>query len=277
MKKYNCIIVDDETLAQELIETHLQKIPNIEVVAKCHTAMEALGVLKERHIDIMFLDIEMPDISGIELLKSLSIQPYTIFTTAYSEYAVESYELNVVDYILKPVTFERFFKAVSKVMDLLNIKVEGQQNNRVEEIEEDYIFVKSDYKAVKVRFDDIIYAESMQKYVQFHLNNSRVMTLMSLTHLAEILPNSKFFRCQKSFIVNLHKIDGVDGNQLIMSSGDKVPVSKAAKAELFSRIDKRGLFSLLSDLTKFKQLLSLFDGLLVLCCNDSNDIPINHQ
>ncbi|MCP4179142.1 MAG: response regulator transcription factor, partial [bacterium] len=241
MKTYNCIIVDDETLAQDLIETHLTKISNINVVAKCHTAMEAGQVLNEHTIDIMFLDIEMPDLTGIEFLKSLNKPPYTIFTTAYSEYAIESYELNVVDYLLKPVRFDRFFKAINKVLALLKGKDPEDKPKEPDSVSDDYIFVKSNYKAVKIHFNDIVFVESMQKYVKFHLTDKKVTTLMSLSSLEDILPASEFFRCQKSFIVKLSKIEGIEGNQLIMSSGYKVPVSKKLKHELIEIIDKNKL------------------------------------
>ncbi|MDY8135925.1 LytR/AlgR family response regulator transcription factor [Aquimarina sp. 2201CG5-10] len=238
MKIYNCLIVDDETLAQELIENHLKKIPNVDIIAKCHTAMEALSVLNEQAVDIMFLDIQMPDLTGLELLKSLDKPPYTILTTAYSEYALESYELNVVDYLLKPIRFDRFFKAIGKALTLLNDKTPANVQN---EETEDYIFVKSDYKAVKIRFNDIEYIESMQKYVKFYTKDKMVMSLMSLTSLNDILPSSKFFRSQKSYIVNLSKIESIDGNLLIMSSGAKIPVSKRLKGDLIHLIDPNQL------------------------------------
>ena len=243
MKMHNCIIVDDETLAQELIETHLTKISNINVFAKCYTAMEALQVLNEHEIDIMFLDIEMPDLTGIEFLKTLRNAPYTILTTAYSEYAMESYELNVVDYLLKPVRFDRFFKAINKVLALLKDNVPRLSPVQTNTINDDYIFVKSDYKAVKIIFNDIVYIEGMQKYVKFHLIDKKVTTLMSLSSLERILPPAYFFRCQKSFIVNLSKIGGIDGNQLIMRNEIKVPVSKNLKNKLIQIIDKNKLLS----------------------------------
>jgi len=240
LKNYNCIIVDDETLAQELIEAHLAKIPNVNIVARCHTAMEAMSILNNTPIDIMFLDIEMPDITGIEFLKFLDKPPLTILTTAYSEYAIESYELNVIDYLLKPIRFDRFFKAITKAFSILKDTIDRSIiENKI--VEEDYIFVKSDYKAVKISFNELIYAESMQKYVKFHLKNKTVMSLMSLTSLDEILPTSNFFRCQKSFIVNLTKIESIDGNLLIMVNGAKVPVSKTLKSKLVGLIDKNNL------------------------------------
>ncbi len=240
MQTVRCLIVDDETLAQELVEAHLKKIPNLTVEGKCHTAMEAMAVLNSQQIDLLFLDIEMPDLTGIDLLKSLQSPPLTIFTTAYSEYALEGYELNVVDYLLKPIRFDRLFKAVSKALPLLQ-KGESVTSHPSSEVASDFLFVKSDYKAVKIKFDHIIYVEGMQKYVKFHLEDERVTTLMSLSKLEGILPEDRFFRCQKSFIVNLKKIKGIDGNQLIMENDAKVAVSKSLKGELVRRLDSYGL------------------------------------
>lgn len=242
MKYYSCIIVDDETLAQDLIENHLKKIPSVKVAAKCHTAMEALAVLNQETVDIMFLDIEMPDLTGIEFLKALEKPPCTIFTTAYSEYALTGYELNVVDYVLKPVQFDRFFKAVSKALTLLKEKETTPKNSNDEENKNGYLFVKSDYKAVKILHHDILYVESMQKYVRFHLKDKKpVVTLMSMSSLVDHLPARQFFRCQKSFIINLDEIESIEGNQLVLFSGKKVPVSKNFKPELLRLVDRNGL------------------------------------
>lgn len=242
MKPYTCIIVDDETLAQELIEAHLGKIPNVEVVAKCHTAMEALAALNEQAVDIMFLDIEMPDLTGIDFLKTQNDPPYTIFTTAYSEYALEGYELNVVDYLLKPIRFDRFFKAVSKVIALLKENESEGLTPKAKQDKDNYLFVKSDYKAVKVLYQDILYVESMQKYVRFHLKDKRpVVSLLSISALTELLPASQFFRCQKSFIINLDQIESIEGNQLVLFTGQKVPVSKNLKSELLKLVDRNNL------------------------------------
>ncbi len=241
MKTYNCIIVDDETLAQELIEVHLSKISSIHILAKCHTAIEAMDVINNYHVDIMFLDIQMPDITGIEFLKSLDTAPLTILTTAYSEYAIEGYELNVIDYLLKPISFDRFFKAIAKVLSILKEVNDTIAIENMTLVNDDYIFVKSDYKAIKISFNELVYVESMQKYVKFYLKDKMVMSLMSLTSLEEILPSSNFFRCQKSFIVNLTKIECIDGNQLLLNNRTKIPVSKNLKSELVKLIDKNNL------------------------------------
>lgn len=242
MEKYKCLIVEDEILAQNLLINYLSKIPDIEVVDTCQTAMEALTFLKNETIDILLLDIQMPDLTGIELLRAIQQPPLTILITAYSEYAIEGYELNVVDYLLKPVKFDRFFKAIAKVLELLNQKSDKQNTPILDtEIAPDYIFVKSDYKAIKVKFEEIIYIESMQKYVKFKCKDSQVTTLLSLSKLEKILPQKDFLRIQKSFIANLNHIIGIEGNQLIMANKDKIPISKSIKPHLIQLIDKNRL------------------------------------
>lgn len=238
MEKYKCLIVEDEVLAQNLLINYLSKIPDIEVVGTCQTAMEALTFLKNKTIDILLLDIQMPDLTGIELLRAIHQPPFTILITAYSEYAIEGYELNVVDYLLKPVKFDRFFKAIAKVLELLNQK-SVNKNTSIENTdkEPDYIFVKSDYKAMKVKFEDILYIEGMQKYVKFKCRDSQVVSLLSLSKLEEVLPTRNFLRIQKSFIANLNHITGVEGNRLIMINKDKIPISKSIKPDLLRRID----------------------------------------
>ena len=242
MEKYKCLIVEDEILAQNLLINYLSKIPDIEVVGTCQTAMEALSFLKNEAIDILLLDIQMPDLTGIELLKAIQQPPLTILITAYSEYAIEGYELNVVDYLLKPVKFDRFFKAIAKALELLN-----QKNNQKStplsnpDNQPDYIFVKSDYKAVKVKFEEILYIEGMQKYVKFKCKDSQVVSLLSLSKLETILPEKDFLRIQKSFIANLNHIIGIEGNQLIMVNKDKIPISKSIKLHLIQLLDKNKL------------------------------------
>ena len=242
MEKYKCLIVEDEVLAQNLLKNYLSKIPDIEVIGTCQTAMEALSFIKNQTIDILLLDIQMPDLTGIELLRAIQQPPLTILITAYSEYAIEGYELNVVDYLLKPVKFDRFFKAIAKILELLNQKTEKKDPSIPEEDKVlDYIFVKSDYKAIKVKFEEILYIEGMQKYVKFKCKNSQVITLLSLSRLEEILPIKDFLRIQKSFIANLNHIIGIEGNQLIMANKDKIPISKSIKSHLIQLVDKNQL------------------------------------
>ncbi len=242
METYTCLIVEDEILAQDLLKNYLSKIPGIELIGTCQTAMEALSFIKNENVDILLLDIQMPDLTGIELLRAIKQPPLTILITAYSEYALEGYELNVVDYLLKPVKFDRFFQAIAKVLERLNQKT-PQKDAAIPDTDTaaDYIFVKSDYKAIKVKFDEILYIEGMQKYVKFKCKDTQITTLLSLTKLEDILPTKDFLRIQKSFIANLNHIVGIEGNRLVMSNTDKIPMSKSIKSHLIELLDRNGL------------------------------------
>lgn len=238
---YKCLIVDDESLAQDLVEAHLKKIPGFDCVGKCSTAMEAMQALSERAVDVLFLDIEMPDITGLEFLRSLNNQPLTVLTTAYSEYALDGYELGVVDYLLKPITFERFFKTASKLSGLLDTKPSQMAQEPKSGIEQQAIFVKSEYKLLQIRLNEIEFVEGMQKYVVIHRKDKeKVVTLMSMTKAEEILPASKFMRIHKSYIVNLEKIREISGNRIKLEKGE-IPLSKNLKSALIDRIDQHGL------------------------------------
>lgn len=240
MEKYTCLIVEDEILAQNLLLNYISKIPEIKVVGTCQTATEALSFLRNEPIDVLLLDIQIPDLTGLELLRAIPKPPLTIIITAYSEYAIEGYELNVVDYLLKPVKVDRFFKAIENVLELLELKKSKNQITVFKEAP-DYIFVKSDYKAIKLNFKEILYVEGMQKYVKFKKENSQVTTLLSLTKLENILPEKDFLRIHKSFIVNLNHITSIEGNRLTMTNKDKIPIGKSMKQQLIKLLDKNNL------------------------------------
>ena len=234
---YECLIIDDEALARQLIEAHLAHIPNIESIHSCSSAIEAEQYLRSNKIDILFLDIQMPKLSGIDFLKSLQISPKVILTTAYSEFALESYELNVVDYLLKPITFERFYKAVNKVIEILNIEREIKESSTAQ-IEERSILIKSSHQLIKIELSDILFIEGLHKYVKIVTLKKNHITLISLTAIENELPSQIFYRCHRSFIVNLSKVELIDGNQAIIAS-HKVPISKTSKAELILKLGKQ--------------------------------------
>jgi DNA-binding LytR/AlgR family response regulator len=238
MNKFSCIIVDDETLARELLVDHCQKIPDLEIKALCSNAIAAKTALEQFTPDILFLDIQMPDLSGFELLRILKKQPATIITTAFSEYAIEGYELDVLDYLLKPIEFDRFFKAVSKAIEWLKRGNETQLTdtnlaliNSSLEVKENSFFVKSDYKTVKVVYDEILYIEALQKYVRIHTVHQRIVTMMSMSSLEELLPKAGFLRIHRSYIANLKKIDSIEGNTIHIGKY-QLPVSKGQKEDL---------------------------------------------
>lgn len=232
------IIVDDEPLAQEVLSTYIQKFPQLELVAQCNNAVEAGAILRNESIDLMFLDIEMPQISGIDFLKTLSKRPNVILTTAYSEYAMDGYELNVVDYLLKPIAFDRFAKAVNKALEQ---GTSGQAETKPnEEKSADYIFVKADKKLIKVRFSDISYIEGLKDYVILHTPSGRIVTLQTMKSLESKLPSTIFMRVHRSYIVNLSNVSIIEGNTIQM--GKKViPIGKNYKDLLLEVVNKNRL------------------------------------
>jgi len=234
----NVIIVDDEPLAQEVLETYVSKFPALNLIAKCSNAVEAFDVLNKNSIDLMFLDIQMPQISGIDFLKTLPNPPQVIFTTAYSEYAMDGYELNVVDYLLKPISLDRFAKAVNKA-----VAKELQENEPsipASKETADYIFVKADKKLIKIRFDQINYIEGLKDYVILHTPNGRVVTLQTMKSLEIKLPSDIFMRVHRSFIVNLANISIIEGNTVQIEK-KIIPIGKNYKDVLLAIINKNRL------------------------------------
>lgn len=235
------IIVDDEPLAQDVLETYIEKIPELHLVRKCNNALEANEVLKREHIDLMFLDIQMPQLTGIDFVKTLSRPPLVIFTTAYSNYAVEGFELNALDYLLKPISLERFIKAVNKAQEQLDL----QQKERPEEhSSESYFFVKADKKLIKVNFDEIVYIEGLKDYVIIRLENQRVITLQTMKSLEDKLPLNRFKRIHRSYIVNIDKIEAIVGNMIEVMEKNQprhLPIGKNYRDELLDMINKNKL------------------------------------
>jgi len=199
-----CLIIDDEPLAIEVIKAHLSQLSGFELINTFTNVVEALDVIKTENIDLIFLDIEMPLLSGIDFVKTIPNVPKVIFTTAYRHYAIESYELNVVDYLLKPISFGRFFKAVNKYKAMAQMPV-ATQTNFEELVMNDHLYVNVNKKFVKIKFDEMLYVESIKDYVKIHLTNSSVVTKDALSSFEAKLP-SYFLRTHRSFIVNTHKI-----------------------------------------------------------------------
>lgn len=236
----NVIIVDDEPLAQEVIETYVSKFPALNLVAKCNNAVEAFEVLNKEAVDLMFLDIQMPQISGIDFLKTLSNPPQVIFTTAFSEYAMDGYELNVVDYLLKPISLDRFAKAVNKAIAQGQASQENEPTSLNHSEPSDYIFVKADKKLIKIRFDEINYIEGLKDYVILHTPNGRVVTLQTMKSLELKLPSEIFMRVHRSFIVNLGNISIIEGNTVQINK-KIIPIGKNYKDLLLKVINKNRL------------------------------------
>ncbi|MCB0558498.1 MAG: response regulator transcription factor [Lewinellaceae bacterium] len=244
----NVIIVDDEPLAQDVLETYIEKIPELNLVEKCSNALEANEALKNHDIALMFLDIQMPQLTGVDFLKTLSHPPLVIFTTAYPNYAIEGFELNALDYLLKPISLERFMKAVNKAMGQLELQNKGGSvpgGGEEEGGEEpDFIFVKADKKLVKVNYADIIYIEGLKDYVIIRMENSRVITLQTMKSLEEKLPQNIFKRIHRSYIVNVDKIEAIVGNMIEViekNQAKHLPIGKNYRDELLELINKNRL------------------------------------
>ena len=232
-----CIVVDDEALARKLLETYINQTPNLELVALCKNPMEAAEILQREQVDLMFLDIQMPQISGVSFLKSLRKKPYVVFTTAYEKYALEGYALDVVDYLLKPFGFERFFQAVNKVSERLMSATPTtyEQVETIEEPHKDYILVKSEHRIHRIKFKDIDYIQSMQAYVSFYGNGERIMSLNTMKKLEAELPKSQFIRIHKSYIIAIDKIEVLEGNQVVIGK-QKIPIGASYREVVMKQI-----------------------------------------
>jgi len=231
-----CAIIDDEFLARKYIKDYVNKVPYLELAGDYNSPLKAMEKLQEGAIDLLFLDIQMPDISGLDFLRSLDHKPYVILTTAYEEYALEGYELEVTDYLLKPFSFDRFLKAVNKVNKSMQEKqpqpeAQTQQQTQTD-FKDSYIIIRADRKLYKINYEDLIYIEGQKAYVTFHSENKkRITALASLKDLEEKLPSDQFIRTHKSYIVSIKKIDALEGNQLEVS-GEKLPVGKNYRQEV---------------------------------------------
>jgi two-component system, LytTR family, response regulator len=234
--KIKCIAVDDESLARKMMEDYILQIPFLELVKTCKNAFEAMEVLSSESIDLVFLDIQMPGMLGTQFLESLTQKPMVIFVTAYEQYAVESYNLAVVDYILKPVSFERFLKAANKAKDFKNNELLKLNNDQTEQL--DYMFVNVEYSIVKINFDSISHIEGLKDYIKIYVNNAvhPILTKSTLKGIEEKLPSSKFIRVQKSFIVNMGKIESIRNHRITIGKFD-IPVSDTNMEALLEAIN----------------------------------------
>ena len=230
----SCIIVEDEPLARNLLTDYVKKIPSLNLVAACSGPMEAMEILKSHSIDLMFLDIQMPELTGIGLLKALPNKPMVIFTTAYSEYALQGYELDVVDYLLKPITFERFLRAVNKVQ----VRTSAKPGPSGIAPTDEFIFVKDGTKLVKIMLNDILYIEGLKDYVTIFTKTQKIVSLQRLKTMEEQLPESLFVRVHNSYIVSLRAITSVHKNEVEIGTAF-LPVGETFKKSFKEAIERR--------------------------------------
>ena len=234
--KISCIAIDDEPLAVKKISAYIQKTPFLELVAECRSAFEAMEIINNRKIQLLFIDINMPNLNGLEFVKSLTDKPYIVFTTAYSEYAVEGFKVDAADYLLKPVTYSSFLKAANKVKNLIDLTTNSQKESI--RATTSHLFVKSDCKLIRIELDDIKYIESQHEYIKIHLTNSTpVLTQLSMKAIEEQLPSDRFMRVHRSFIVNLKKISVIERNRIVFASKVFIPVSEQYKEKFQEYID----------------------------------------
>ncbi len=239
----SCLIVEDEPLARNLLEQYIKKVPSLRLVQSCASPMVAVEILREQAVDLLFSDIQMPEITGITLLKILPKKPLVIFTTAYSEYALEGYELDVVDYLLKPITFERFLKAVEKAAQRLAVPPnppESVAESKTETEKPNFIFVKDGTKLVKVKLGDILYIEGLKDYVMIYTRQQKIVTLQRMKNLEAELPAHQFVRIHNSYIVALEGIDAIDKDKVQIGK-TFLPISDSYRKSFKEFIEQNNL------------------------------------
>ena len=236
--KLNCVIIEDEPLARNLITEYVKKVPSLNLLNAFSNPLEALEALRTLSVDILFLDVQMPEITGISLLKVLKKRPLVVLTTAYSEYALEGYELDVADYLLKPITFERFLKSVDKIMLRLEADPKPVVTASETVASPAFVFVKDGTKLVKVRLDEILYVEGLKDYVTIHTTSQKITTLQRMKALEEQLPADKFIRIHNSYIVALDAIDVIQKNEVSIGSVS-LPIGDTYRKSFKEFIDKK--------------------------------------
>ncbi len=234
--KTKCLVIDDEPLARDLMRSHIEKLENFEIVAECGDAMKALQELRNYKVDLMFMDIQMPQITGIEFLKTLKHPPKVIITTAYREYALDGFELDVVDYLLKPITFERFLKSINKYYQISQdeikniIPVASAAKSKTA-----FIYVKENKKVIKLHLNEILYVEGLSEYVKIHTTKKRIVTKTSMTNMQNKLPETGFMRIHKSFIVSMDRIEAFTAHSIEVP-GKELPIGRSYKSSVLKAL-----------------------------------------
>jgi DNA-binding LytR/AlgR family response regulator len=230
--KINCIVIDDEPIARKGIMEYVLEVDFLELKGQGENAAAAHALLNKENVDLIFLDIQMPKMTGIEFLKELKNPPMVIFTTAYSEYALQGFELDVMDYLVKPISFERFLKACNKAKDFYNLK---QSGNKTLPKTDDYFFIRCEDRFEKIVYDDLLYIEAMENYVIFHTLKEKYISYLTLKAVESYLPVDKFLKIHKSFIVAIPKIESIDGNDIYVK-GKSIPISRTLKEEVMNKL-----------------------------------------
>lgn len=234
-KTIKCIVVDDEPIAREILKDHLQKIDAMEMIASCKNAVEAFNTINNKKVDLIFLDINMPEISGLSFARSINKDIKIIFTTAYREYAVDGFDLKAVDYLLKPISFERFLQSVNKFLDETPV-VSAEKDKTVPPEKSDFIFVRADRKMIRVDFDEISYIESLGDYLKIHLPEKTIVTRETISSIEAKLPQNDFIRVHRSFIVSLKRINSFT-SEFVEVNKKAIPISRSYKKTVLKRLE----------------------------------------
>jgi DNA-binding LytR/AlgR family response regulator len=228
--KLNCLIIDDEPVARNGMEEYVNEVDFLNLIGKCENPLKAASYLKDQQIDLLLLDIHMPKLSGIEFLKTIKDPPMAIFTTAYSEYALEGYSLDIIDYLMKPVSFDRFLRAVQKASDFYALK------HKAKAVDQEYFFIKCDSKYERINFSELLFIESLQNYVVVHTAERKYITYLTLSAVEEQLPQQQFMKIHKSYLIALNKVKAIEGNEVVLQNNHHIPISRALKDEVMNRI-----------------------------------------
>ncbi|KRD08077.1 two-component system response regulator [Flavobacterium sp. Root901] len=235
-----CVIIDDEPLAVELLEDFVRKVDTLELVSTFNNAIDAVSFINQNNVDLIFLDIQMPHFSGIDFLNTIEKKPLVIFTTAYSDYAVEGFNLGAVDYLVKPIPFHRFLKSVVRAQQINNPSVPVQaiaETNPTPEAEQDFMFVRAEYENVKMNFSDILFIEGLKDYVKIYTTDNKfTLTLISLIKLENLLSNKGFSRIHRSYIINIKHVKSIQKNKVLISD-KRIPISESYKSAFFEKIN----------------------------------------
>jgi len=231
----NCVIVDDEPLAREGIANYVREVDFLNLTQTCENPVELIALLEKHPVDLLFLDIQTPKMNGIDFLKIVQNPPLVVITTAFPSYALESFQLNVLDYLLKPITFDRFFKAVKKAKDYFQLIKQSMHSESLQKEETDYFFIKCGSKYEKIMLNEILYIQGTQNYVTIYTDKGKYMTLLYLKNLEQSLRSDLFIRVHKSFIVSINKIEGIEGNEIFIGV-NRIPISRNYRDQVINQV-----------------------------------------